>query len=98
MGANLLNQQLAICRRYGAEYCPSPPHVRVGIAENIKSGLMPLNGLRHPEEGDTTGWYIWAGIVDVLALTYHHQRSWEYPRQRTRRSRASTRSSPGSLR
>jgi len=20
-----------------------------------------LNGLRHPAEGDTTGWYIWAG-------------------------------------
>jgi hypothetical protein len=21
----------------------------------------PRNGLRHPPEGDTTGWYIWAG-------------------------------------
>jgi hypothetical protein len=23
--------------------------------------LLPVNGLRHPPEGDTTGWYIWAG-------------------------------------
>jgi hypothetical protein len=22
---------------------------------------MPVNGLRHSPEGDTTGWYIWAG-------------------------------------
>ena len=22
---------------------------------------MPINGLRHPIQGDTTGWYIWAG-------------------------------------
>jgi hypothetical protein len=22
---------------------------------------MPINGLRHEPEGDTTGWYIWAG-------------------------------------
>ena len=22
---------------------------------------MPINGLRHTPEGDTTGWYIWAG-------------------------------------
>jgi hypothetical protein len=23
--------------------------------------MMPINGLRHPPEGDTTGWYLWAG-------------------------------------
>lgn len=23
--------------------------------------MVPINGLRHPPEGDTTGWYIWAG-------------------------------------
>ena len=23
--------------------------------------MFPINGLRHPPEGDTTGWYIWAG-------------------------------------
>ena len=22
---------------------------------------MPINGLRHPIQGDTTGWFIWAG-------------------------------------
>ena len=33
----------------------------MGIASNVRSGLVPLNGLRHPTTDDTTGWYIWAG-------------------------------------
>lgn len=27
----------------------------------MRSGLRPINGLRHPPVGDTSGWYIWAG-------------------------------------
>lgn len=53
--------QLATCLRYGVECVEAPPHSKVGIAENVRTGLQPLNGLRHPPEGDTTGWYIWAG-------------------------------------
>jgi len=34
---------------------------KVGISLNVRQGLMPLNGLRHPPEGDTCGWYIYAG-------------------------------------
>jgi hypothetical protein len=33
----------------------------VGISRNVRDGILPINGLRHPPEGDTTGWYIWAG-------------------------------------
>lgn len=35
--------------------------MKVGLAVNVASGLLPLNGLRHAPNGDTTGWYIWAG-------------------------------------
>jgi hypothetical protein len=42
---------------------PSLPGQKVGIARNVLEGLLPLNGLRHPPEGDSTGWYIWAGEV-----------------------------------
>jgi hypothetical protein len=35
--------------------------MKVGIARNVRDGLLPINGLRHPIEGETTGWYIWAG-------------------------------------
>lgn len=50
-----------ICREYGAELTPSPPDMKVGIARNVLERLLPINGLRHPPVGDTTGWYIWAG-------------------------------------
>jgi hypothetical protein len=35
--------------------------MKVGIAGNVRDGLLPINGLRHEPAGDTTGWYIWAG-------------------------------------
>ena len=35
--------------------------MKAGVAENVRTGAVPVNGLRHPLEGDTTGWYIWAG-------------------------------------
>lgn len=28
---------------------------------NVRHGALPINGLRHPPQGDTAGWYIWAG-------------------------------------
>jgi hypothetical protein len=53
--------QLEICRRYGAE-CSAPAlDSKLGISDNFFSGELPLNGLRHPPEGDTCGWYLWAG-------------------------------------
>jgi hypothetical protein len=53
--------QQAFCKQHGLSWVPANSDQKVGIAENVKSGLMPLNGLRHPLNGDTTGWYIWAG-------------------------------------
>ena len=35
--------------------------MKLGIARNVRSGQLPVNGLRHQPAGDTTGWYIWAG-------------------------------------
>ena len=31
------------------------------LSLNVKKGMLPVNGLRHWPEGDTSGWYIWAG-------------------------------------
>lgn len=50
-----------MCEKYGVDFCPSPTNLVVGIARNVKEKLIPLNGLRHPVEGESTGWYIWAG-------------------------------------
>lgn len=53
--------QKEICRKFGAEFMPSPIQLKVGISSNVREVITPINGLRHPPKGDTTGWYIWAG-------------------------------------
>ncbi|WP_434041452.1 MULTISPECIES: immunity protein Imm33 domain-containing protein [Sorangium] len=53
--------QQELCKRHGADFVAAPPQLKIGIARNVREGLLPINGLRHPPIGDTTGWYIWAG-------------------------------------
>lgn len=55
------SDQRALCLRFGAPFREAPEHLKIGIADSVRSGLKPINGLRHPPEGDTSGWYIWAG-------------------------------------
>lgn len=39
---------------------PADPGSKLGFAILTERSL-PVNGLRHPPEGDTNGWYIWCG-------------------------------------
>jgi hypothetical protein len=57
----MTDRQLEVCARFGVVPTPAPGHMLVGISQNVRSGLMPVNGLRHAAEGNTTGWFIWAG-------------------------------------
>ena len=54
-------EQRAVCEKFRTECVPSREDYKVGIAANVKDGILPINGLRHTPEGETTGWYIWAG-------------------------------------
>jgi hypothetical protein len=58
---SIQNEQRRLCERVGVAFIESPDHLKVGIAKNVLEGLLPINGLRHLPDGDTTGWYIWAG-------------------------------------
>jgi hypothetical protein len=40
--------------------------MKIGVALNIKTSTVPVNGLRHPSTKDTTGWYLWAGDAGPL--------------------------------
>lgn len=53
--------QQEICARFGAKLVDCDMNLKVGISNNVKDGLRPINGLRIHPEGDTCGWYIWAG-------------------------------------
>jgi hypothetical protein len=55
--------QKEICNKYGFKFEPCDLHLKVGISLDIKekSKSMPIHALRHPIQGDASGWYIWAG-------------------------------------
>lgn len=53
--------QERLCARFGVRPVAAPADVRSGVARNVGPGAWPVNGLRHPPEGGTTGWYLWAG-------------------------------------
>jgi len=62
MNANdITEEQRAVCIRVGAGYHVCDLTLKVGISQNFDPSHYPLNGFRHPLEGDTTGWYIWSG-------------------------------------
>ena len=53
--------QRDLCERFRAPFLPVTGGQKLGISENVRAGVLPINGLRHPPVGDTSGWYIWAG-------------------------------------
>jgi hypothetical protein len=59
-GKKLQDLQNSFCAEKRAEYVPAQREVNSGFALSTK-GLNPINGLRHPPKGGTTGWYIWCG-------------------------------------
>ena len=52
--------QRAFCRKQAAQYAGTPGDTKTGFAQSTK-GRVPINGLRHPPKGETSGWYIWCG-------------------------------------
>jgi len=57
----IIDQQNEICRKYDVVWFGPPLDQKIGVSKNLTSGVMPINGLRHPPENGTAGWYIWAG-------------------------------------
>lgn len=61
MTSGIADAQAAVCARFGVAPYPAPEALKVGVARNVREGVLPLNGSRCRPEGGTTGWYIWAG-------------------------------------
>jgi hypothetical protein len=49
-----------VCERYGAAFVMTPLDAIVSVAQNVGSGALPVNGLRHAQ-GETSGWFLSAG-------------------------------------
>ncbi len=54
--------QSQICEQFGAEPDVAADDEKLGIALGTLD-QKPLNGLRHPRESGTCGWYIWGGEI-----------------------------------
>ena len=50
-----------VCQQHNQPFAPPKAGAKLGIAANVRSGALPINGLRHPPTDETCGWYIWAG-------------------------------------
>ncbi len=57
----IVKRQHEVCALYGAEHCPAGLNSIVGVSRNFDSGELPLHGLRHSLEGESSGWFLWAG-------------------------------------
>lgn len=51
--------QVEVCKAVDVEIFECQLGEKVGISQSALDGELPLNGMRHPEENGTTGWYIW---------------------------------------
>ena len=58
--AHATDEQVATCQRFGSAIAAPDPDLKAGVALHTLH-LKPLNALRHPPEGETSGWYIWGG-------------------------------------
>jgi hypothetical protein len=52
--------QRAFCIEYQATYLACSGESKSGFASSTL-GKLPINGLRHPPTGTTSGWFIWCG-------------------------------------
>jgi len=52
--------QHELCLQHGTPHTETSGDSILGFATTTK-GLLLVNGLRHPLQGNTCGWYIWCG-------------------------------------
>lgn len=59
--SSLHEKRARLAADHGFEPCAVADDAKVGIAHDIRSGELPINGVRHLPENGTCGWYLWAG-------------------------------------
>jgi hypothetical protein len=54
-------EQRKVCAEHNV--VPDPPDLndKLGISKDFSRTQFPINGLRHPPNPGTCGWYIWSG-------------------------------------
>ena len=78
---NNTEEQLKICKKFGAEFIETQDNLIVGVSLDVTKGVYPINGLRHPIVNNTSGWYIWSGEYSsnadfFIPLHAEHLKEW----------------------
>lgn len=60
-------EQRELCARFGAKPSGLGQRDTAGVADSVAQGLLPINGLRHPRVGDSSGWFLWGGEQGSIA-------------------------------
>lgn len=62
MDNSFIQKQQQICNQFKVPFTPVMDGEIIGVAiDSINDKNLELNGLRHPPQGKTAGWYIWRG-------------------------------------
>jgi hypothetical protein len=56
--SHIVNQK-KICAAHNSKWIPINKKLRLGASASLDKD--PINGLRHPSEKGTTGWFVWTG-------------------------------------
>lgn len=67
-----------VAARYDAGRSPVLPDEMVGVARDVATGILPINGLRHRPAGRSCGWCIGAGNDFSSAAYYFEPRHVEH--------------------
>jgi len=54
-----IDRQKVICTTNNSTWKPINKKLKIGVSADLDKD--PINGLRHPSEKGTTGWFIWTG-------------------------------------
>ena len=54
-----IKSQKEICEKFGSKLNSVDKKLIIGCSEDLDK--KPINGLRHPKEENSTGWFIWSG-------------------------------------
>lgn len=58
-----IERQKDICKQNNSDWKPINKQLMIGISADLLAN--PINGLRHPSEKGTTGWFIWTGEYSI---------------------------------
>ena len=55
------NEQRKLCNRLNLIWTPFDTQLMIAFNTSLLTKCQPINGLRHPRNGNIDGWFLWSG-------------------------------------